>query len=382
MSVPDEQVPVEFWTNLVLGTALILARIIVRWRTQTFRGLAVDDFLMAAVIPLSLAGAVAGYMVEADTDGLSNAGMTPDERAALDPNSLEFRLRTKGSRAHIYGWVLYTTLLWTLKLSWLFYYKRLGDRVDNMTLKVNLGFAFTAISYLVVLFAILLGCQPFSKYWQINPDPGDHCHPSESDLLAWAVLWTDMTTDLFIIAIPLPMIWRTRISRRKKIGLMVMFGGGILTVIMGALRCAFILLEGDKLGDVAARWSDREVFVAIILSTIPVLLPIIRQRFWPEKKKASISKAIYYPTTGDSTTSRTNEDATVKLRTVSRQSTGALSLDRESLWRDSDNFSLPIMINSTPLEASVMEEVSIREVKDSEEPEEGVAEVQDAGDRV
>ncbi|KAF4584150.1 protein related to integral membrane protein PTH11 [Ophiocordyceps camponoti-floridani] len=345
IAVPDKDVPIEFWTNLTLGTLLILARVVVRWRTQTFRGLAVDDFLMAAVIPISLAGAGAGYVVEADTEGLSNAGMTPEERASLDPASREFQLRTMGSMFHIYGWILYTTLLWILKLSWLFYYKRLGERVDNMALKVKLGFAFIAVSYLVVLFSTFLGCRPFSKYWQINPDPENFCHPSESNLLAWVVLWTDLTTDFYIIAIPLPMIWRTRISMRKKIGLMAMFGGGIMTIIMGALRCGFILVEGD-VGGVAARWSDREVFVAIVLSTIPVLLPIFRQRFWPRKNKFSSARSA----SNDVSASRPPEKAIVRLttvthQTVTRQSTGSLMLDSESLRGDVDNVSLPIMMN-------------------------------------
>ncbi|PHH79794.1 hypothetical protein CDD80_3787 [Ophiocordyceps camponoti-rufipedis] len=350
IAVPDQDVPIEFWTNLVLGTLLILARVIVRWRTQTFRGLAVDDFLMAAVIPISLVGAGAGYVVEADTEGLSNAGMTPEERASLDPASHEFRLRTMGSMFHIYGWILYITLLWILKLSWLFYYKRLGERVDHMALKVKLGIVFSAVSYLVVLFSILLGCRPFSKYWQINPDPENFCHPSESNLLAWVVLWTDLTTDLYIIAIPLPMVWRTRISMRKKIGLMAMFGGGILTIIMGALRCGFILFDGD-VGGVAARWSDREVFVATILSTIPVLLPIVRQRFWPHKNRLGSAKSASNNLSG----SHPPEKGIVRLttvtqQTVTRQSTGSLLLDSESLRGDVDNVSLPMVVIVPSLE--------------------------------
>ncbi|RDA92788.1 hypothetical protein CP533_0777 [Ophiocordyceps camponoti-saundersi (nom. inval.)] len=359
MSSPrDEGVPAEFWFNLSLGTVLILTRIVVRWKTQTFRGLAVDDFLMVAIAPLSLAGAAAGYIVEAGTDGLSNSGMTPEERKALDPNSAEFRLRVQGSKAHLFGWILYALLLWTLKLSLLFYYRRLGDRVDNMRLKVNLGFVFLALTFLAVIGSILFGCMPLSNYWQINPDPGDFCHPSESNLLAWFVLLTDLTTDLFIIWIPLPMIWRTRISTRKKIGLIIMFSAGILTIIMGILRCGFILLEGDVVGNIAARWSDREVLVAIILSNVPVLLPLIRQRFWP-KKKVNGSRTGYYPASTDTKTSRGKEPVTHNFTPLSRRSTAdSLSLEH---MEDAENFTLPIMKNSTPLRESVMGSASFRE---------------------
>ncbi|RCI09121.1 hypothetical protein L249_5022 [Ophiocordyceps polyrhachis-furcata BCC 54312] len=328
-SYHEEGVPAEFWVNLSLGTVLILTRIVVRWKTQTFRGLAVDDFLMVAIAPLSLAGAAAGYIVEAETHGLSNSGMTPEERKALDPNSSEFRLRKQGSKAHLFGWILYAVLLWTLKLSLLFYYRRLGDRVDNMKLKVNLGFAFLALTFMAVIGSIVFGCMPLSKNWQINPDPGDFCHPSESNLLAWVVLWTDMTTDLFIIWIPLPMIWRTRISTRKKIGLIIMFSAGILTIIMGILRCGFILLEGDVVGNIAARWSDREVLVALILTNVPVLLPLIRRRFWPRSKVSNGRSR-----SGSATTETATSDG-------KKNHVSPLSVE------DGENFTLPIMSNST-----------------------------------
>lgn len=51
--------------------------------------------------------------------------MTDDQRAALDPNSEEWRLRVNGSKTHVVGLLLYTTLQWLLKGCWLVYYARL-----------------------------------------------------------------------------------------------------------------------------------------------------------------------------------------------------------------------------------------------------------------
>jgi hypothetical protein len=98
--------------------------------------------------------------------------MTDAERAALDPHSLEYHLRVKGSQTQLFGWLVYTVLLWVLKTTWLFFFKRLGDGIDNMALKINIGFVFVGVTFFSTFFAILFGCFPVEKHWQIYPDPG------------------------------------------------------------------------------------------------------------------------------------------------------------------------------------------------------------------
>jgi hypothetical protein len=65
------------------------------------------------------------YLVVAYWMGLSNNGLTDEERAALDPNSEEYRLRVNGAKTHVTGLLLYTTNLWLLKGCWTVYYARL-----------------------------------------------------------------------------------------------------------------------------------------------------------------------------------------------------------------------------------------------------------------
>ena len=98
--------------------------------------------------------------------------MTDAERAALDPNSHEYHLRVEGSKTQLFGWLVYTVMLWVLKLCWLFFFKRLGDGVGNMSLRINIGFAFIGVTFFATFFAILFGCYPVEKHWQIYPDPG------------------------------------------------------------------------------------------------------------------------------------------------------------------------------------------------------------------
>ncbi|PFH61828.1 hypothetical protein XA68_16162 [Ophiocordyceps unilateralis] len=287
---PKSSDATEGLVYFAIETLLILWRICMRWRSLTFRGLAMDDYLMMLVLVWNVAGTVISCVVLFVTQGLANSGMTDEERASLSPNSAEFRLRVEGSKTHLAGWISFATLLWTLKLCWLFFYKRLGHRVNKMALKVNMGLIFCGVTYTALLCVILFGCVPFEKSWQINPDPGDFCHPSSSTLQSWVMLFSDVATDLFITIIPLPgggqMIWHARINKVNKIGLIIMFCGGLLTMTFSIARCAIILRDSASATELAAVWSDREAFVAIIVTNVPVLVPLIRQRFWNIKDKS------------------------------------------------------------------------------------------------
>ncbi|KAM4055936.1 putative short-chain dehydrogenase reductase sdr protein [Hirsutella rhossiliensis] len=278
----------ESWIYAVVGALVILGRTFLVWRARTFRGFAADDFLMIAALPLSAGGTIVGYIVETHTHGVANSGLTPEQRDALDPNGDEWSLRVEGSKAHLSGWMLYTALLWTLKLCCLFYYKRLGDRVDHMKLKINVGFALCAVTYLGICLSVLGGCWPFENHWQINPDPGSMLLSRFSTLTyAWVVVCTDVVTDLYIMAIPLPMIWRARISTTARIGLAAIFCGGLITIVFGILRFYFILENDPLVPDAAARWSDRETVVATVISNVPVIFPLLRQTIRSIKNSTS-----------------------------------------------------------------------------------------------
>lgn len=65
------------------------------------------------------------YLVVAFWHGLANNAMTDDYRRSLNSQSHEWYLRVNGSKTHVVGLLLYTTLLWLLKACWLLYYSRL-----------------------------------------------------------------------------------------------------------------------------------------------------------------------------------------------------------------------------------------------------------------
>lgn len=75
----------------------------------------------------------------------------------------------------------------------------------------------------VVLETFLL-CRPFNYNWNLTVKHtcGDR---KESYIAAGAM---NLITDLMVLSLPIPMVWKLKIPRRNKIILFVVFGMGVL----------------------------------------------------------------------------------------------------------------------------------------------------------
>ncbi|RFU34288.1 hypothetical protein B7463_g2078, partial [Scytalidium lignicola] len=212
--MPATNFVVESWTYLAINLVVVAFRLGSRWYTLGLRGLAIDDFLMAVAGLLYTAETATAYYVSAYWFGLANN---------------------------------------------------------------RIGFVIVPISFFITFLTILFGCFPISKHWQINPDPGNFCQPAVSKLQAYTLITMNLSTDFYIMAIPLPMIWGTRMGLRKKFGLLLMFCGGIFTTVAGLLRCILILTSGAAGPEQAGEWSCRESFIAVFVSNVPLIFPPIHR---------------------------------------------------------------------------------------------------------
>ena len=67
-------------------------------------------------------------------------------------------------------------------------------------------------------------CRPFALNW--NPSLKGHCGNRIPAYIAIAA--TDILGDIMLLSLPMPMIWKLRISTANKIGLSVVFALGFL----------------------------------------------------------------------------------------------------------------------------------------------------------
>ncbi|KAM0091095.1 hypothetical protein ACP6JD_005540 [Aspergillus fumigatus] len=282
----------EAFTLLSLAIVVIILRIVARIMTVGLHNFQLDDYLMP------LAGVVYGletgaaYCVGAWWKGLANNHMTDDQRAALSPDSEEFRLRVGGSKTQVLGWSLYTTLLWLLKACMAIFYSRLTAGLINMHIRVRVAYGAIGVTYLIVILSILFGCHPMHKNWQIYPNPGRRCHslekvastdvlvrcqPAIAPLDVYMTVTLNVATDIYLITIPTPMLFKARLPWREKLELFILFSGGIFVMAAGILRCVLIVTAGANGASQAGSWACRETFVAVVIGNAPMIYPLFRR---------------------------------------------------------------------------------------------------------
>lgn len=168
---------------------------------------------------------MAAHYVVAYWKGLANNGMTPDQREALQPSDPEWQLRVNGSKTHVIGLLLYTTVLWLLKGCWVVYYSRMTDGIRSRRRVVFWTAIIIPVTYVACLLVAFLKCIPFNKQWQIYPEPSsqsqtyepfcfllvtwlthllDSCSPAISYLQTIFVMAMNTLTDFLLMSIPIP----------------------------------------------------------------------------------------------------------------------------------------------------------------------------------
>ncbi|GAP84462.2 putative related to integral membrane protein PTH11 [Rosellinia necatrix] len=270
-------VDAEPWVLLSLGIAFVLLRLYARWSKVGFREFQLDDYLMIVFILGFAADNTLAYTVGALFQGLTNSYMTDAQRASLAPDSLEYNNRQWGSKIQVAGWSVYVFNLWVVKFSFAVFFSRLTSGIRHLRIRVYIAYALLAVTYLFVALGLLLSCQPFHHFWQVNPDPGALCQPTNSPFYVLAVLISDVATDLYLVSIPLSLLWGVQIPMRKKVILLTLFGGSFFVIVAGVIRGIVILTAGEEGAVSGSQWANRETFVAAIIGNLPASQPLFRK---------------------------------------------------------------------------------------------------------
>ncbi len=99
------------------------------------------------------------------------------------------------------------------------------------------GIVFILATYIGLLLTSILGCLPVEKHW--NPTVPGHCLPPGSTAYSSGAL--NVVSDIFVVFLPLPALWRLNMKLSRRLKVMTVFGLGILYVIR------FFLLELERL---------------------------------------------------------------------------------------------------------------------------------------
>lgn len=96
------------------------------------------------------------------------------------------------------------------------------------------------------------------------------------------------------------MLWKANLEIKRKLSLIIVFGGGIFVMMAGILRCALIIKDPINGAQAAGSWACRETFVAVVIGNVPMVYQLTRRGV---EKVYSLAGASKY-----GRTSRSNED--------------------------------------------------------------------------
>ncbi|KFY17143.1 hypothetical protein V492_00876 [Pseudogymnoascus sp. VKM F-4246] len=269
--LPERGLVIIVWVATGIAGCFVVARTAIR--IKKIEKLHVDDYLIYTAFLVLIANAVLQtiqaphcYNLARLVNGLST--LTEEETVASGNIYLRYEFTIIG---------LFWTVLWLVKASFLAFFYKLFDGLQ----------VYRRIWWVVVVFAFLsyVGC------WIVSINV---CHPAKNYFIFGAcsleidkktsiiaVLYStvvDVLTDLMIMAMPLQLLWRVRISSSEKMGLAGVFSIGVLIIVFAIARAVQIAFTTTSDSVLLALWGIIESTVSVIVGCLPPFKSLFTRR--------------------------------------------------------------------------------------------------------
>lgn len=117
-------------------------------------------------------------------------------------------------------------------------------------------------------------CRPVRLYWQLLPDPGP-CAEAQLQLLVVGI--TNIVTDLMLLILPLPLVFKMKADWRRKIRYYTIFLLGIFIIAITIIRLPINALNKEIQAN-RSIWASTELFTSALVVNIPTLYGLWRHR--------------------------------------------------------------------------------------------------------
>ncbi|KAF2967503.1 hypothetical protein GQX73_g6070 [Xylaria multiplex] len=222
-----------------------------------------DDILMIVALVSDLALLIALNFLFTKKSNL----IDPDHPPSLTP--ADIAERTLGSKLVLVVEQMQILTIWLVKACLLLIF----SKTQKLCMKLAAGFALFGFVLMEILY-FGVWCRPFSEYWAVPPN-SIQCSAATNHLITNAVF--NISSDLFIILIPLPVFLQINIAKKKKIVLCGVFALGFFTI--GAAIANKFYSFTEPFGDSWVYWYVRESSTALIVANIPFLWTTVRFAF-------------------------------------------------------------------------------------------------------
>ncbi len=181
----------------------------------------------------------------------------------------------------IYASQLTQTLTFGLtKMTVLLLYRRIFPG-ETFKKAVMIGYGVVFLWTVGYFFSNLFQCWPIATNWTWWGFSKDLCINTNMMILSQS--WSDVFTDLAILAMPLPCIWALQMKFRHKLGVSAIFLLGLLTVGAGIAKLViFIKASSDAVSSLdvsytltpTVYWPMVESSLGIVGACLPLMRPI------------------------------------------------------------------------------------------------------------
>ncbi|TLS23364.1 uncharacterized protein PpBr36_06196 [Pyricularia pennisetigena] len=270
MGAPEDefadQIKVQGWTMYAVGLMFVGLRMYASITKLGWRHLRLDDILMLPALVL-YTGLIVGLNITCSGGG--SIPYPPDAAGPLTEEDIQERIR--GSKIALVNEQCLLNLLYVLKCCMLVLYTRLTLGTNAQRL-VRLLAVYVALCWTTTQVMFFSHCRPFSDLYAFPP-PSRDCTTYESYELVEGVL--NVTSDLFMLCIPLPLVVRVRMPRRQKAMLVAVFSTGVFVIVAAVLTKCFDLTAGWD--PAYMLWYIRETSVAVYVANMPIIWPLLLQ---------------------------------------------------------------------------------------------------------
>jgi hypothetical protein len=117
-------------------------------------------------------------------------------------------------------------VIWTLKACMLFMFARILTGTKNLKW-IKAVALWVVVGWFAVQIAFFTACRPLVGYWAVPP-PNPQCTTLEHFAIVQAAF--NLSSDILIIAMPIPMIAALSLPLKQKVGLGILFSMGTFVV--------------------------------------------------------------------------------------------------------------------------------------------------------
>ncbi|KAL8778273.1 MAG: hypothetical protein Q9213_007493 [Squamulea squamosa] len=259
--------------GLLLGIAVTLAIGRTYIRIYQTRKVSVDDGLFFLAVVALIAGTTTQYI---DIPYLYVQQNVDPRTFKITPEFIAFLQRSVRIQAATCA--LLSLALFSVKLSFLTFFHGLLRRVRGLMIYWWCVFGFMVPVALVFVCIIFIVCPYFDERVLAKCSTPAAIADQVKIIQAAAVL--DIFTDCLLISIPVALLWRVRISLRRKLILLFVLSLSVFTIIVSIIRIA-----GSRLpnGSIDAAWTQFWLQVEAAVAVMIVSLTSYRSLFVKDK---------------------------------------------------------------------------------------------------